>query len=996
MYSPSELATIQFYQWEYLYRGYYLFDEPVDIEVPYRSINSFVSPKNNIVDDGKAPSLLSQALQLFVVPKKPEEPEPVSFKAIKPHYISEPSSLVGFRLFFERNQEINQLRNIEFLNMLTFTEHSISFEIVGNSDSIDIQIVCDYTDCDRVRSQLIAYFPDVILKRFKPKEFKFDFGKDIAIADFGLSEEFVRPLNTSSSYELDSLTSILAVFDILKGDEVAIFQIIFKGISSPLAKDIPIAVSDGKGGSFFADAPEMTFCAKEKTSTPLFSVVLRVATQGESNSRSSDLARDFIKSITSISASEFNKLIPLSNKGYDYDFHLYNLLHRQSNRLGFVLNSKELSTFVHYPNKTIVSHKLRINHGKSKLLPCEAKQQKYSIGLNTHNNEKHEVSLSDISRLSHTHIIGSTGVGKSTLLVNLVLEDIAFGNGCAIFDPHGDVVEDILLRIPEKRKHDVIVIDPSDIDYPIGFNILSASSEIEKIVLSSDLVSSFKKFSTTWGDNINAVFSQAIAVFLEGNRKGTLLDLKRFLIEDGFRNEYLKDIDEPSILYYWEHEYQMVRKGIAPLLTRIDTFLRPRIIRNMFCQNEGIDFNDCVNSKKIVLIKLSQGLIGEQNCFLLGSIFLSKFNQVIQGRQSIPKSERDPYYIYLDEFQNMITPSILSILSGARKYGLGLVLVHQELSQISDPQILNSVIANPYIRICFRLGDNDAKRLESGFSYFDASDLTTLSIGQAIVKLGGSDNDFNIKTMKLPEYDQKRAEVVKKEIIKNSRDQFAKAKGEVEEIIRERFRLFSNKETKQNPKKVRPRTQSSDVKEITSKVITEEAKKQIKESELISLELKAHRYLQNLIIKMGQDRNYIGVIEHPTSDGGRIDVVLSNDDIKIAFEVSETNSPSYEIQNIKKCLKEKYNLVVVVSKRKNHLDDIEKLASQRINKAQLSCIRFILPEQLAELLDDYIKPQKPREEMIKGIRVVTEYNSDELISPHSIKTHISKLFRKKK
>ena len=132
----------------------------------------------------------------------------------------------------------------------------------------------------------------------------------------------------------------------------------------------------------------------------------------------------------------------------------------------------------------------------------------------------------------------------------------------------------------------------------------------------------------------------------------------------------------------------MVSKRIAPLLTRIDTFLRPKVIRYMLAQTGGVDFKKCIEEKKIVLIKLSQGLIGEENSFLLGSIFLSKFNQVAQGRQSLPKSERHPYYIYLDEFQNFVTPSITRILSGARKYGLGLVLAHQELGQIDDTKIL--------------------------------------------------------------------------------------------------------------------------------------------------------------------------------------------------------------------------------------------------------------------------------------------------------------------
>ncbi|MFD2916816.1 type IV secretory system conjugative DNA transfer family protein [Psychroserpens luteus] len=994
MYSPSELATIQFYQWEYLNRGYYLFEEPVDIEPPYASLSSFYSAEEEVIDDGRVPSFLSQALNILNKPK-PSKEEDVSFRDVIPNYISELPELVGFRLSFSNDQDITQLRSTEFLNMLSLSYQPISFEIVGTEDSIKIQLVCDYEDSERIQSQLRAYFPNITLQEFNPKYFGFNQDKEIAIADFGLNEEFVRPINIARSYDIDSLTSIIAVFDILKEDEIAVFQILFKGVNSPLAKDIPYAVSDGRGGSFFTDAPEMVVCAKEKVSAPLFSVVMRIAVQGKYNDRSSALAREFTKSITRASSSDFNKLVPLSNEGYNYDFHSYNLHNRLSNRLGCILNSNELSTFVHYPNKTVVSSKLRKRGEKSKLLASEAINQKYSIGLNVHEGNEYQVSLSDTSRLSHTHIIGSTGVGKSTLMVNMILQDIQKGNGCAVFDPHGDVVEDILLRIPDKRKDDVIIIDPSDINYPIGFNILSASSEIEKIVLSSDLVSSFKRYSTAWGDNINAVFSQAIAVFLEHDNGDTLLDLKRFLIEDTFRNKVLEDIREPSILYYWENEYPMVKKGIAPLLTRIDTFLRPKIIRNMLCQNEGVDFNDCINSKKIVLIKLSQGFIGEQNCFLLGSIFLAKFNQVIQGRQALNKSNRHPFYIYLDEFQNMITPSILSILSGARKYGLGLILVHQELSQISDVKILNSVMANPYIRVCFRLGDNDAKKLESGFSYFDALDLTKLSRGEAIMKLGSSSNDFNLQTSLLAEYDEVKGNSIRKQMIENSRNQFAKTKDEVESIVRKSFTSFQR--TKKVIKKkeiLKPQVENRE--DNNSKDIAQDIKESVKKKEQESHEIRTHRYLQNLIMKMGQDRNFIGTIESPTADGGRIDVVLHNDDMRIAFEISETNTSAYEVQNIKKCINDKCNSVVVISKNKKHLNDIQKLAHEELTNNQISLVQFIQPAQIAEVLDSQMILHKPKEEMVKGFRVITEYNADEVVSPNSIKSHISKLFRKRK
>ena len=641
----SEQATLNFYRWEYRYRGYYYFDTPVDIEAPYLPFHYSMYSNTPLVDDGQVPSLF-KSIGNLLLPKATEETEEET-EDIEPIYIEPKDVLisVGFSVSFQKGQDILPHSSIEFLNMLSFTEHSVSFEILGTKDAIVIQFVCSKEDKPRLASHIKAYFPTAILHDIEIESFGFDRDKDIAIADFGVNDEFMRPIVGAESYAIDPLTSLIATMDTLQDDDVVVFQTIFKGITSPLAKDIMYAVGDGTGGSFFTNAPEMPKCAEEKIANPLFSVVMRIASQGLNNMRSEYLMKELARSITSVSTSRYNKLIPLSNEGYDYGFHSLNLHNRLSNRLGFILNSKELSTFVHYPNNSVVSSKLGIQGGKTKLLPQQAINQKYVLGVNEHNGMVQDVSINDEARLRHTHIIGATGVGKSTLIANMMIEDMKTGNGCALFDPHGDIVDDILLRIPAHRKNDVIVIDPSDTEYSIGFNLLGASTEPEKIVLSSDLVSSFKRHATAWGDNMTAVLSNAINAFLESSQGGTLIELKRFLLEDTFRKEFLTSVEDSSIHYYWEHEYYMVKKGIAPLLTRIDTFLRPKIIRSMLAQNKGIDFKKCIENKKIVLIKLSQGLIGEDNSYLLGSLFLSKFNQVAQGRQSLSKSARHPYYI---------------------------------------------------------------------------------------------------------------------------------------------------------------------------------------------------------------------------------------------------------------------------------------------------------------------------------------------------------------
>lgn len=989
----AEKRTIHFYQWDYKFRGYYLFDIPVDIEVPYTAFKHILKTKSDNEDDGRVSFWGNSQKKL----NSTENIETNDDIVVQPTFLkfSELPFLEGIKISFPRETEINIERNIEFLNILSFTENLFSFEIVATDETISFQFVASGSDIFRIKSQLEAYFPSVIIKKTNIDSFGFSDESEIAIIDFGLNDEFTRSISTYNSLGIDSLTSLIATFNNLETSDTVVIQILCKGITSPLAKDIPYAVSDGSGGSFFVNAPEMVNCAKEKISQPLFSVVMRIATQSYSKERTEYLAKNLVQSITSISTSEYNKLIPLSNDGYKYDFHYYNLHNRLSNRLGFILNTRELSTFLHYPNKTIFSNKIGIKEVKSKKVNNQFVSDKL-IGFNEFNNESIPVYLDYETLLSHTHIIGATGVGKSTLLANMMLADIENGVGCAIFDPHGDIIDDILIRIPESRIKDVILIDPSDADFPIGFNLLEAHSDAEKIVLSSDLVSSFKRHATAWGDNMSAVLQNAINTILESSKGGTLIELKRFLIEDKFREEYLKSVNDPSLHYYWKNEYPMVKKGIAPLLTRIDTFLRPKLTRYMLAQKNGVDISECVNNNKIVLLKLSQGLIGESNSYLLGSLFLAKFNQAALSRQSKDKKERKPYMLYLDEFHNFITPSIERILSGARKYGLGLTIAHQELSQIEDNKLLNSVLSNPKTRICFRLGDQDAKKLESGFSYFEQNDLQNLHRGEAIVRSGTSNNDFNIKTLPLSSkiYD------LSEQILTNSREKFGTPRHEIEDYLYQMLSSGDIKKTKiSKPEEDNINSQTS-IQEEQNKdeklTISEEKRKQLIKEENNSIETRAHNYLQSFIKKLGQDRNYISTSEYPTDDGGRIDILLEKDALKIGFEISETNTPDYEVKNIKKCLKAGCIPVVMVSKNKNHLDEIKLLADKELSVKDRELVYYFQPDQISSFLDEFVNLPEKNEEVIKGYRIVTEFDNTNSDQFKNIKSQIARVFKRKK
>lgn len=995
MSTKSERATIAFYHWEARGRGYLLSDNTVEMEPPFAP---FLRPKNTeAYDDGRLPSFLSQAKELFLGAtnsKKDEQELP----EIVPRYNNH-IKRKAISIFFPYGQDISALISQELLNLLSYSQEAFSFEIIAQKGSVEIVATAGIHDLERLRSQLKGYFPDIVIRDSELYNFNFDLEEPIAIADFALDKEFMLPLGNETSFTQDPLTPIIASLESLNDSDTAVVQVIFKGVSAPWSEEILYASSDGNGNSFFEGYPEFITGVKEKIANPLFGVVFRIAAQGKNENQSSYIAGELARSISTISNSGYNKLIPLSNEGYDYDNHIKNLYNRTSHRLPFIVNTAELAQFVHYPNKTIVSAKLGAGNHKTKA-PKSLSEIGTYLGDNNHNGEVTPTYLDTESRLSHTVILGATGTGKSTLIANMALSDINAGYGTAVFDPHGDLINDVLKRIPNHRKDDVILIDPSDIEYPIGFNLLEAKSESEKIVLSSDLVSAFKKHATAWGDTMTSVLSNAIATMLESTEGGTLIELKRFLIEDQFRNHYLKTVPDPSLQYYWNHEYPMVKKRISPLLTRIDTFLRPKLVRYMLAQKKGVDIHTCILENKIILLKLSQGLIGTSNSYLLASLFLAKINQAILARQSLKQESRIPYFLYCDEYQNYLTPSIEKILSSARKYGLGLTLANQELAQIQDSQLLNSILSNPKTRICFRLGDADAKRLESGFSYFESSDLQNLSRGEAIVRIDTARNDFNLKTSILKNHEEDNSEYIKT----HTRTKYALPREEVENIL---ISLLPSTFAKTSSKKEIPeavperlieeKTELGDPEPDTSILkISEEKRNNLIASDNESREIRTHIYLQSTIKKLGQDRNFIATVEAPTDDGGRIDILLQRDELKIGFEISETNKPAYEVENIKKCLKAGCIPVVVVSKNKQHLNAIEKRANEILSDNDIKLVKFIQTDGVAPLLDMLMKPPTKNEEIIKGFRVTTEFEKVEDKKITDIKSKLKRLFKPKK
>ncbi|HZV69853.1 MAG TPA: type IV secretion system DNA-binding domain-containing protein [Saprospiraceae bacterium] len=1018
-YSLSEYLTAQFYAWEQRGRGWKVFEEPVHLESEFIPFFGHLPPERvEQIDTGKRPRFfpaLQETLGLYKTPSSEALGE-IAFTKLEEMYplnaytYVESIEISELQINFNKDTRILFDSIEQLLLMISTCEGIVGFEIFGSGEKITIQFVCPQSNAGSIKSFIATYAPGVsVHESINTLIGAIDFEKPAFAIDLGLKDEFMRPLRVWNKFDPDPLTGCIASLESIQSNEFGMLQILFQKAANPWAESVYRSVMDGSGGPFFEDAVDMLPLAREKVSSPLLAVVIRAIGQAETEHRAIAISNQIAQSLISFHRTGSNTLIPLTG---EISGDAEDILARKSRRIGMLLNSNELASMVHIPDRSVVSPKLRAYSGKTKQAPKDVLGNSFSLGINSHLGKENLVTLSDPLRLRHMHVIGGTGTGKSSLLLNLITQDIEQGRGLTVLDPHGDLIEEVITHIPEERLKDVILVDPSDSEYPIGLNLLSAYSEAEKTILASDLVALFRRFATSWGDQMTSVLANAITAILESHNGGTLIDLRRILVESSFRNKFLQTVDDPNIQYYWKNEYPLLRtNAVAPILTRLDTFLRPKLIRNMMAQKEGLDFRDILNTQKILLVKLAQGLIGEENSYLLGTLFVAKLNQAAQSRQNLPPDQRKPHYLYIDEFQNFITPSMSSILSGARKYGLGLILAHQDLDQLArkDGELANSVLSNPAIRVCFRCGDKDASKLEDGFSYFDSTDLQNLGVGQAIVRVGQKNHDFNLSFSLLQKEENAIAEEKQNKVIDHCRSTYALHQSKVEELLKDALQVLvvTSKLTKLQKLAVedKPIPEPTIIlpEKVTEKEKTElnlnvEAQQFIAK-EIAKEKLKEHRFIQEYIKSVAEARNFKAVFEEPINDKtGKVDVSLLRDELKIACEISVTNTVEYEVQNILKCLKANYLVVFMISNDSKHLNAIRELATITIDSSLHSRVYFVSKDEFINQLDLLLAQQnQPTETRAKGYRVKVTYTSsnDNLAQQKTLKEIVLSSLRRK-
>lgn len=1019
----QELAA-NFRQWERRGRGIELFPAPVELEPPFVPFPGHRLKSTG--DTGSRPTFLSKladrafrALQppqpgTPEMPKAQDEnPEPI------PNWFAEKEPVVELRLLLPSGASYPAETMAHFFKTLSLLSGPMSFEVVGTAEEVSLQLVCQPDDAPVVTQQIQAHFPDgriELLEGHLDSLWSEEDGFERQVLDFGLHTEFMCTLESVS--RIDPFASLIGGMEDLLPGEVAIYQVLFTPLEQPWAENALAAVTKDSGKPFFEDGAELVKQAKTKVSRPLYGVALRLAAKADSPRRVWDILRGMAPALRLFSRDGGQSLMPLSNQDYDHDAHNDDLSARRSRRCGMILNQDELVGFVHWPSPAVKSRKLlRAVEGTSRPAPHDdGTADLLVLGMNDHGGKESVVRLSPAQRLQHVHCIGATGTGKSTMLLSMILQDLERGRGFAILDPHGDLIDRVLASVPGHRLGDVVLLDPSDEEHVTPFNVLSAHSDYEKTLLASDLVSVFRRLSTSWGDRMGIIFQNLVLAFLEHRDGGTLSDMRRFLVDADWRRRFLEGVEDPDILFYWEQTFPKLDgpKSVGPILTRLETFLTPKIIRYMVSQRDNrIDFAEIMDKRRILLVRLPQGQIGKENAYMLGSLVMVKLQQMAMARARLPSQQRTPFHCYVDECQHFVTPGMAEILSGARKYGLGLILAHQDLHQLSQSgDVYSAVMTNTGTRIVFRVSETDGRALKGDFAHYEPKDFSSLGRGQAICRIERADQDFNLRVLLPDEPDERQGEKRRQQAIAASRIRYTVTRSQIEAEIRQRMaeeaeRPKAKKTAK--PEKVEedksspiPTAPETDIptpevpvappEGVEEPVATEEAaspyKIPIPPPELPEAPARPagmgrggadHQSIVASIVSEGGALGYKATKETAVP-GGRVDVTLESGMRKIAVEVAVNSNTAHEIENLTKCLEAGFDFVVSVSPSDKVTRNIERSARKAFSPEQLEKLRFFSPSEffawLEELAEEDAKtalPPSDQTRVIGGRRVRVNY-----------------------
>ncbi len=618
-----------------------------------------------------------------------------------------------------------------------------------------VQLVAHRRDAPTVERQLIAHHPNSAIVRHEHLDLAcYDLlaGHDLThdcgfAATLRLESGHCWPLRTYSRIDPDPLAVVIAAMDQLGNYEWALVQVLLVPTQHDWGQVVRQAVVDPYHPDKFLFNDISERLLRDKFSSPLFAVSVRIAAMQKAVfSHLEGWAEQF--------AAPPQRLQLYGDD--ERDIFVDEIIGRCTYRPGLLLNLQELSSLVHLPATAVSSE--RLSRVPTRTRPAVTEPPPATgivLGENVHRGQRKIARIPPALRPRHCYIAGASGTGKSTLLLNLIGQDIAAGHGVGVLDPHGDLIADVLRRIPANRIDDVILFDPADEEYPFALNIIEAADERERERIVSETLMAFERyFPASWGPRLERILTYAIHTVVDAVPGATLADVERMLTDMPFRSSVIDQCSNPRFVHFWNHEMPLLPKNAAdPVLNKLSPFLTSRTVRNIICQRQSaIDFDRLINDGKILLCNLSTGLLTERIAGMFGSFLVTKLVNATFRRARIPEDQRRPFYCYIDEFQAFMNASIgfERILAEARKYKLVLSMANQYVGQLTH-DVRQAIFGNVGTFVVFRLGVDDARTVANELGPFTAEEILNLERGQAFARAGGSATSFNLTTYPPPE-----------------------------------------------------------------------------------------------------------------------------------------------------------------------------------------------------------------------------------------------------
>ena len=717
-----------------------------------------------------------------------------------------------------------------------YGQRHFSFETIAKDGFIRYYAVVPAVLTETVKQAIQSAYPTARVEE-KREDNIFDGGNGaeaVAGAELTLNKDSYLPISTYEDTKRDAQLAILnAMSNLSKGEGVTV-QVLFRPADkswSEKAKQYVKNIQEGKktttGGSLFGQfiidimrAPfeipaereekktEIVTTAKQeeinavsnKIRYPAFETLVRIVASSSTQARSEALVGGVVSAFSQFTSPELNgfkvnTLKDIKKLIIDYTFRFFHLKLRSN-----VLNSVELASIYHLPEQSAIpSSQVERQLTKQVDGPAKLATEGLFLGTNEFRGNKKAIYLQEKDRRRHMYVIGQTGMGKSVFLENLAFQDMCDGRGFAFIDPHGDAVEALLKRVPEERIDDVIYFDPADIEHPVGMNMFEYTNEDQKDFIVQEGISMLQSLFDPenqgfFGPRGQHMFRNAALLLMSDPAGATFIDIPQCFTDPEFVKSKLKYVTDKAVYDYWTKEFPDSRKSsdsgevITWFSSKWGPFVANTIMKNTLGQiKSGFNIREIMDNKKIFLVNLSKGRLGDINANLLGMIFVMKFQQAAMSRQDIPEDERKDFCLYVDEFQNFATDSFESILSAARKYRLNLIVANQFMTQLTE-KIREALLGNVGTIICGRIGVTDAELMVKAFTpTFTAEDLTKTPNFAAVAKVMMFDMPSAPFTINLPAPMGEPNDELMKTLKVYSATKYGKTRAEVEQEIQDRW-----------------------------------------------------------------------------------------------------------------------------------------------------------------------------------------------------------------